>query len=58
LTVDRDPWCARWSRPETHFGEYFERGELGNGVARLDSVLHLTECRYRWRPLRREILAR
>ena len=58
LTVDRDPWCARWSRPETLYSEYFERGELGNGVARLDSVLHLTECRYRWRPLRREILPR
>ena len=56
LTIERDPWCARWSRPETLYSEYFERGELRDGAARLDSVLHLTECRYRWRPLRREIL--
>ncbi len=58
LTIDRDPWRARWSHPTSLYCEYFETGELGDGVARLDSVLHLTECRYRWRPLRREILSR
>lgn len=58
LTVDRDPWRAGWSHPLSLYSEYFERGELGGGLARLDSVLHLAECRYRWRPLRREILAR
>ncbi len=58
LTIDRDPWRAQWCHPESLYCEYFETGELGNGVARLDSVLHLTECRYQWRPLRREILLR
>jgi uncharacterized protein YqjF (DUF2071 family) len=56
LTIDRDPWHARWSRPESIYSEYMETGPLGNGAARLDSVLHLTECGYRWRPLRRERL--
>jgi hypothetical protein len=58
LTIDRDPWRAHWSHPTSLYCEYFETGDLGHGAARLDSVLHLTECRYRWRPLRREILAR
>jgi uncharacterized protein YqjF (DUF2071 family) len=53
LTIDRDPWQARFVRPESLYSEYFDRGALGGGVAELDSVLHLTECRYRWRPLRR-----
>lgn len=57
LSIDRDPWRARWSRPESLYSEYMETGPLGNGNARLDSVLHLTECRYRWRPLRREALS-
>jgi hypothetical protein len=25
-----------------------------SGACRLDSVLHIPTCRYRWRPLRRE----
>ncbi len=58
LTVDRDPWKARWSHPVTLYSEVFEGGSFGNGVARLDSVLHLTDCRYKWRPLRREVLPR
>jgi uncharacterized protein YqjF (DUF2071 family) len=57
LTIDRDPWNARWARPEEIYCEYFEAGPLGGGRSRLDSVLHLAECGYRWRPLRRERLA-
>jgi uncharacterized protein YqjF (DUF2071 family) len=56
LSIDRDPWRARWSKPESLYCEFMETGPLGNGAARLDSVLHLTECGYRWRPLRRESL--
>jgi len=56
LTIDRDPWNARWVSPVELYSEYFESQALGSGVARLDSVVHLTECRYRWRPLRRERL--
>lgn len=54
LTIDRDPWNARFARPEEIYSEYFEEGPLGGGASRFDSVLHFTECGYRWRPLRRE----
>jgi uncharacterized protein YqjF (DUF2071 family) len=57
LTIDRDPWHARFVRPESLYSEYVDRGALGGGAAEVDSVLHLTECRYRWRPLRRVPLA-
>lgn len=57
LTIDRAPWNARFARPVELYCEYFEEGPLAPG-ARLDSVLHLTECAYRWRPLRRERVAR
>ena len=53
LTIDRDPWNARFVEPQEVYSEYFDRGPLGGGAAELDSVLHLEECRYRWRPLRR-----
>lgn len=53
LTIDREPWNARFCTPVELYCEYFEEGPLAPG-ARLDSVLHLTECAYRWRPLRRE----
>ncbi|NTX57901.1 DUF2071 domain-containing protein [Myxococcus sp. CA039A] len=53
LTIDRAPWNARFCTPVELYCEYFEEGPLAPG-ARLDSVLHLTECAYRWRPLRRE----
>ncbi|MFY2560909.1 DUF2071 domain-containing protein [Corallococcus terminator] len=53
LTIDREPWNARFCTPVELYCEYFEEGPLALG-ARLDSVLHLTECAYRWRPLRRE----
>jgi hypothetical protein len=39
-------------RPEELYCEYFDGGPLGE--ARLDSVLHVREADYRWRPLRRE----
>ncbi|HJS74580.1 MAG TPA: DUF2071 domain-containing protein, partial [Vicinamibacteria bacterium] len=29
LTIDRDPWRARWSHPTSFYCEYFETGELG-----------------------------
>jgi uncharacterized protein YqjF (DUF2071 family) len=57
LTIDREPWNARFVTPVQLYSEYFDDGPLAPG-ARLDSVLHLTECAYRWRPLRRERPAR
>lgn len=54
LTVDRQPWDARFARVEHAQSEFFQRGPL-RSAARLDSALHLPrECAYRWRPLRRE----
>ncbi|MBJ6762241.1 DUF2071 domain-containing protein [Myxococcaceae bacterium JPH2] len=53
LTIDRAPWNARFVTPVQLYCEYLQEGPLAEG-ARLDSVLHLTECAYRWRPLRRE----
>jgi uncharacterized protein YqjF (DUF2071 family) len=53
LTIDREPWTARFVRPVELYCEYMQEGALA-GHARLDSVLHLRECPYRWRPLRRE----
>ncbi|MBE4753295.1 hypothetical protein G4177_34605 [Corallococcus sp. ZKHCc1 1396] len=57
LTIDREPWNARFASPVQLYCEYLQEGPLASG-ARLDSVLHLTECAYRWRPLRRERYAR
>ncbi len=57
LTIDREPWNARFVRPLDLYLEWFDRGPLGGGAARLDSVLHLERCAYNWRPLRRERLA-
>jgi uncharacterized protein YqjF (DUF2071 family) len=57
LTIDRDPWNARFVRAEDLYCEVAESAPLA-GYCRLDSVLHLRECGYRWRPLRREALAR
>jgi len=57
LTIDRDPWNARFVAPANLYCEYFDTGPLGRGASALDSVLHLEECRYRWRPLRRVALA-
>ncbi|MFO0660167.1 MAG: DUF2071 domain-containing protein [Polyangiaceae bacterium] len=55
LTIDRQPWKAQFVKPESLRCDFHERGPLGNGASRLDSVLHIpTECAYRWRPLRRE----
>jgi uncharacterized protein YqjF (DUF2071 family) len=53
LTIDRAPWNARFATPVQLYCEYFDTGPLAEG-ARFDSMLHLTECAYRWRPLRRE----
>ena len=55
LTIDRDPWRAVFVKPEEIYCEWAEA--LPKGAARLDSVLHVRECPYRWRPLRREKLA-
>jgi len=54
LTIDRDPWRPVFVRPAEIYCEYFDTGPLGGGRARLDSVLWIRECEYRWRPLRRE----
>jgi uncharacterized protein YqjF (DUF2071 family) len=56
LTIDRDPWNARFVTPLDLYVEYFENGPLGGGASRYDSTLHFRECGYRWRPLRREPL--
>jgi uncharacterized protein YqjF (DUF2071 family) len=56
LTIDRDPWNPVFVRPTQHYCEYFQEGPLADCDARLDSVLHVRECEYRWRPLRREPL--
>jgi uncharacterized protein YqjF (DUF2071 family) len=53
LTIDRGPWNARFVRPVELYCEAMQDGVFA-GRARLDSVLHLRECSYRWRPLRRE----
>ncbi|MFL5345666.1 MAG: DUF2071 domain-containing protein [Hyalangium sp.] len=53
LTVDREPWDANFVQPVELYCEYMQDGVFA-GHARLDSVLHLRECAYRWRPLRRE----
>jgi uncharacterized protein YqjF (DUF2071 family) len=50
LTIDREPWNARFVTPVDLYCEWFERDMLG---ARFDSVLHIPRCAYRWRPLRR-----
>jgi len=56
LTIDREPWRARFVTPIELYLEWFDSGPLGGGLARLDSVLHLERCAYSWRPLRRERL--
>jgi uncharacterized protein YqjF (DUF2071 family) len=58
LTIDRDPWQARFADVVQVYSEWMdEKGPLA-GHARLDSVLHVPRCAYRWRPLRREPLSR
>ncbi|MHC4955600.1 MAG: DUF2071 domain-containing protein [Planctomycetota bacterium] len=52
LTIDRSPWRPAFVQPAEVYCEYFESGTLA-GHARLDSVLHIGDCEYRWRPLRR-----
>jgi hypothetical protein len=54
LTIDRDPWNARFVQARELYCEYMETGALGGEAAKLDSVLHIPRCAYRWRPLRRE----
>ena len=54
LTIDRDPWAARFVAAPELYCEYVDTGPLGGNAARLDSILHIPRCAYRWRPLRRE----
>ena len=56
LTIDREPWRPSFVRPLDLYSEYFDAGPLGGERSRLDSVLHIRDCAYRWRPLRRERL--
>jgi uncharacterized protein YqjF (DUF2071 family) len=53
LTIDRGPWNAQFVKPVELYCEAMQDG-LFAGHARLDSVLHLRNCPYRWRKLRRE----
>lgn len=53
LTIDRGPWNAQFVRPVELYCEAMQDG-LFAGHSRLDSVLHLRNCPYRWRKLRRE----
>jgi uncharacterized protein YqjF (DUF2071 family) len=53
LTIDRGAWDADFVRPVELYCEFLQEGVLAHG-ARLDSVLHMRNCLYRWRPLRRE----
>lgn len=54
LTIDREPWDARFARVNRMRCAFHEDGPL-RGASRLDSVLHIPrDCAYRWRPLRRE----
>lgn len=54
LTIERGPWNARFADVRELYAEYFDTGALGGGASRLDSVLHVPRCAYRWRPLVRE----
>ncbi len=55
LTIDREPWGARFARADRVHCELHETGPLGGGASRFDSALHIPrDCVYRWRPLRRE----
>lgn len=56
LTIDRGPWNARFAAVRELYVEYFDTGPLGGGASRLDSVLHVPRCPYRWLPLVREPL--
>jgi uncharacterized protein YqjF (DUF2071 family) len=56
LTIDREPWNARFASVRELWCEYFDSGPLAAG-ARLDSALWIPRCAYRWKPLRRERLA-
>lgn len=52
LTIDREPWNERFVSPISVWSAFAEDGPIAG--ARLDSVLHIPDCGYRWRPLRRE----
>ncbi|MBI3549213.1 MAG: DUF2071 domain-containing protein [Elusimicrobia bacterium] len=56
LTIDREPWNARFVRPTKLYCEFFDAGPLGGGRAKFDSALYIPKCDYSWRPLRRERL--
>jgi uncharacterized protein YqjF (DUF2071 family) len=55
LGIERAPWNARFVRLDSWYCELFDTGPLAG--SRLDHVLHITECAYRWMPLRRVRLA-
>lgn len=57
LTIERGPWNARFAHARELYAAYFDTGPLGGGAARLDSVLHVPRCAYRWRRLVRERFA-
>lgn len=52
LTIDREPWAAKFCRVDQLFSQWIETGPLAGKVV-LDSALHVPRCAYKWRPLRR-----
>lgn len=56
LTIDREPWWPQFAHPEQIYCAWMDHGPLG-GASRLDHVLSIQPCAYRWRPLRRERIA-
>ena len=57
LTIDREPWNATFAEVKELYCEALSTGPLA-ASARLDSALHIERCAYKWKPLRREPLAR
>ena len=55
LTIEREPWRYRFVEPQELYFSYFQEGApFDEDSAVLDSVLHVEEVAYRWRPLRFE----
>ncbi len=57
LRIDRSPWNYRFVQPDGIYCGYYQGdGPFDEKTAKLDSVLHCQEVKYRWLPLLREKL--